>query len=304
MKTTTRREFIGSTTKAAMALAGSPALFKAADLRAGEKIPVPGHLWVYASRFPPPYDCSPVLEEVFRDFQYAGMDGLEVMEVNLRHDDAVARIQPLINKYHVPLTGTSYGAALWDSNAHPAIEADVQLVVQRLHELGGRTMGISVGNAGHVKTPAELDAQADILKKIMAICAGYSVAPNLHNHTYEVENNLHDLKGTLSRIPDIKLGPDLNWLIRAGVDPVQFIDQYGERITYLHLRDQKADGQWTEALGEGATNFKAIAAALKQAQFRGLAAIELAFPPHYTPVRPLKEDWKISREFVGTTFGW
>ena len=67
-------------------------------------------------------------------------------------------------------------------------------------------MGISVGNAGHVKTPAELDAQADILKKIMAICARYSVAPNLHNHTYEVENNLYDLKGTLSRIPDIKLG--------------------------------------------------------------------------------------------------
>ena len=130
-------------------------------------------------------------------------------------------------------------------------------------------MGISVGNAGHVKTPAELDAQADILKKIMAICASYSVAPNLHNHTYEVENNLYDLKGTLSRIPDIKLGPDLNWLIRAGVDPVQFIDQYGPSITYLHLRDQKADGQWTEALGEGATNFKAIAAALKQAQFRG-----------------------------------
>jgi hypothetical protein len=93
---------------------------------------------------------------------------------------------------------------------------DVELVISRLHALSGRTMGISVGNAGHVKTPAELDAQAAILEKIMAICARYSVAPNLHNHTYEVENNLHDLRGTVSRIPDIKLGPDLNWLIRGG----------------------------------------------------------------------------------------
>src|SRR6202034_551861 len=76
MKTTTRREFIGSTTKTAIALVGSTALFKAPELHAGEKIPVPGHLWVYASRFPPPFDCSPVLEEVFRDFQDAGMDGL------------------------------------------------------------------------------------------------------------------------------------------------------------------------------------------------------------------------------------
>ena len=41
-------------------------------------------------------------------FEYAGIERcLEIMEVNLRHDDAVARIQPLINKYHVPLTGTS-----------------------------------------------------------------------------------------------------------------------------------------------------------------------------------------------------
>jgi sugar phosphate isomerase/epimerase len=304
MKTTPRREFICRGGKAAITLAGSAAILRAAELHSGARIPVCGHLWVYASRFPPLYDCSSVLDVVFEDLHYAGVDGVEVMEVNLRHDDAVARIRSLIDKYHLSVSGTSYGGDLWNRNAHPAIQADVELVIRRLHELGGRTMGISVGNAGHVKTPAELDAQADILEKIMAICARYSVVPNLHNHTYEVENNMHDLRGTLSRIPDIKLGPDLNWLIRAGVDPVQFISQYGERITYLHIRDQQANGQWTEALGEGTTNFKAIAAALKQARFRGAAAIELAFPSNYTPVRPLKEDWKISREFVRTTFGW
>lgn len=262
MKTITRREFIRRSGKAAITLAGSTAISRAAELHSGARVPVYGHLWVYASRFPPPYDCSSILDAVFDNLHYAGMDGVEVMEVNLRHNDSIARIRSLIDKYHLPISGTSYGGDLWNRNAHPAIQMDVELVISRLHALGGRTMGISVGNAGHVKTPAELDAQAAILEKIMAICARYSVAPNLHNHTYEVENNLHDLRGTLSRIPDIKLGPDLNWLIRGGVDPVQFIDQYGDRITYLHIRDQKADGQWTEALGEGTTNFKAIAARL------------------------------------------
>ena len=75
---------------------------------------------------------------------------------------------------------------------------------------------------------------------------------NLHNHTYEVENQLHDLKGTLARIPDVKLGPDLNWLIRGGVDPVQFIHDHGEQIVFLHLHDQKADGKWSEAMGRDA----------------------------------------------------
>jgi len=303
MKKTTRREFVGSSSRAAISLAGSAAILRADFGGAGE-IPVCAHLWVYASKFPPPYDCSSILEDVFRDLHYAGVDGLEVMDVELRHDDAVERIQALIHKYNLPVSGTSYSADLWDKNAHPAIQNDVQVVIRRLHELGGRTMGISVGNAGHVKTPAELDAQANILEKIMTVCAQHSIVPNLHNHTYEVENNLHDLRGTLSRIPDIKLGPDLNWLIRAGVDPVEFIHQYGKKIIYLHLRDQQANGQWTEALGEGTTNFKAIAKALKRVHFKGIAAIELAFPPHFTPVRPLREDWKISREFVRTTFDW
>jgi sugar phosphate isomerase/epimerase len=187
MKTTPRREFIRRGGKAVITLPGSAAILRAAELHSGARIPVCGHLWVYASRFPPPYDCSSILDVVFEDLHYAGINGVEVMEVNLRHDDVVAQIRSLIDKYHLPISGTSYGGDHWNRNAHPAIQMDVELVTRRLRELGGRTMGISVGNAGHLKTPAELDAQADILEKIMAICARYSVAPNLHNHTYEVE---------------------------------------------------------------------------------------------------------------------
>lgn len=132
----------------------------------------------------------------------------------------------------------------------------------------------------------------------------HGIQPNLHNHTYEVENNLHDLKGTLERIPDAKLGPDINWLIRAGVDPVEFIETYGDKIIYLHIRDQYQNGEWTEYVGQGTTDFKAIASALKAKNFSGLAAIELAFPNDFEPQYPLKKDWKKSRQFVQKAFGW
>jgi sugar phosphate isomerase/epimerase len=159
-----------------------------------------------------------------------------------------------------------------------------------------------VGNAQHTKTEDELDVQADTLKSIITICKKYEVKPNLHNHTFEVENGLHDLKGTLKRIPDIKLGPDLNWLVRGGVDPVSFIKEYGNQMVYMHIRDQKADGKWTEAVGEGVIDFPAIAKALKERNYKGRAAVELAFDS--PPVRPVKEDWKISREYVKKVFGW
>lgn len=134
------------------------------------------------------------------------------------------------------------------------------------------------------------------------MCDKNKIQANLHNHTFEVENDLHDLKGTLDRVPEIKLGPDINWLIRGGVDPVWFINTYGNRMVYLHIRDQDANGKWTQAVGEGVTDFPAIADALKKVNFKGRAAIELAFEE--PPVDAVKDDWKKSREYVQKVFGW
>ena len=265
---------------------------------------ISGHLWVYASAFPPNWDATSEMERIFSDFHQAGLDGLEVMEVNLRHDDAVAHLGALSEKYSVPVTGTSYNAPMWDASKHPQILDDVTLVVKRLGQLHGKTFGISVGDAQRPKTEAELDAQATLLKRIVKICDDSGVVANLHNHTYEVINDMHDLKGTLARIPDIKLGPDLNWLIRGGIDPVAFIKTYGHQMVYMHIRDQYADGKWTEYVGQGVTNFAAIADALRSVNFRGRAAIELAFEKNYVPKNPLADDWKRSLNFVRTTFGW
>ncbi len=57
-------------------------------------------------------------------------------------------------------------------------------------------------------------------------------------------------------------------------------------------------------MGQGVTDFTAIAKALKKQNFKGNAAIELAFPGDYKPVNPLKEDWKLSRKYVKKVFGW
>ncbi len=291
-----RRNFI----KTSSVLSAGMLLYKNNFL--SNKIPVYAHLWVYASKFPPDWNCTPILDTVFSDLSYAGLQGVEIMEILLRQDGAVDRFSNLIHQYNLPVRGTSYYADMWDKNQQQKILDDVELVTGRLHEIGGTMMGITVGNAGHVKTEDELDAQADLLKKIMLVCNKNKIEPNLHNHTFEVENNLHDLKGTLARIPDIKLGPDLNWLVRAGVDPVWFINTYADNIVYMHIRDQYADGKWTEVVGEGVTDFPAIAKALKNINYHGKAAIELAFDT--PPVNPIREDWKMSLEYVRKTFGW
>jgi len=170
--------------------------------------------------------------------------------------------------------------------------------------VGGWTFGVSVGGTPQPKTDAQLDAQAELLKGIIALCQSKGVVLNLHNHTYEVENNLHDLKGTLERVPGVKLGPDLNWLVRGGVDPVRFLETYGDRIVFLHLRDQKGDGKWSEAMGEGDMDYAAIGKALKAVNFSGEAVIELAHERNFKPTRPLRESLKMSRAYVKKTLGF
>ena len=295
----TRRNFLKRSVAVGGALAAGTYLFGCSG---PAKVRVSGHLWIYASKFPPNWDSTPVLDQVFSDFKFAGIEGVELMEVNLRHKEAVTNLNGLVEKYNIPVTGSSYGGDMWNKDEHPKILDDVALVVNRLHEVDGKNFGITVGNARRMKTEEELDAQAELLIKILKICEEKDVLANLHNHTFEVENDLHDLKGTLARVPDIKLGPDLNWLVRGGVDPVSFIKTYGRRIVYMHIRDQTADGTWTEAVGEGVTNFAAIANALKEIDYTGEAAIELA--SHVPPRNPMKENWKKSRDHVRRVFGW
>lgn len=288
-------------------LKGLPAMIAVSGVRkasaASAKIVVGAHPWVYAAT-QPRNEISPILDSIFEDMSEAGMDAIELMDNALRPDNAVDRIRELSQKHNLPVLGTSYGAKMWKKEEQEAILKDARLVIERLSKLGGRTLGTSVGSAGSPKTPEQLDAQAEVLRKIIAISEDHGVVLNLHNHTYEVENNEHDLKGTIERIPTVKLGPDLDWLRGAGVDPLDFIRRYGNRIVFAHLRDRKADGRWSEAMGEGNTDFAAIGKALHEMNYAGDLVIELAHPGGFRLTRPLRDSLKMSRRYVREVMGY
>ncbi len=261
------------------------------------RVNVGAHLWVYAAK-QRGYDPTPVLDQVFAEIGKAGLDGLELMHNVLLHDGAVERVKELSKRHRVPIIGSSWSADLWDGARHARALAEVQTVVERLQAVGGRTLGISVGDARRKKSEAEFDHQADALRRIMGLCADHDVVPNLHNHVYEVRDGEHDLNGTLARIPEIKLGPDLGWLYRAGVDPVDFIKRRGRSIVFAHLRNEKADGKWPEDLTEGVIDFSSISKALHAVDFRGDLMIELAHESSFQPTRTLGESFRLSREYV------
>jgi sugar phosphate isomerase/epimerase len=300
-----RRKFIRNTSLSLLALSlsqtgSSKSIFKE---NTRKKITVGAHVWVYAST-KPGFDVSPVLSQIFSDVAYAGFDGVETMEHPLRSTVYTRQIKELMDQYKIKLIGSSYGADMWNKDKRNEIYEDVDLIFGNMASVGARTFGVSVGEpAGRKKTEEEFDNQAALLRRIISLGEKRGIVPNLHNHTAEVENKMYDLRGTLKRIPEIKLGPDLNWLLRAGIDPISFLKEFRKQIVFMHLRDQQSNGKWPESMGEGNVDFKEIAAVIKEINFEGDAIIELAHENGFVRTRPLKESLKMSRDFMKKTMG-
>ena len=300
-----RRKFIQNASLSVLALSLSRAGNSNPLLKENskKKITVGAHVWVYAAS-QPGYDVSPILSQIFSDVSYAGFDGVETMEHPLRSTVYTKQIKELTDQYKIKLIGSSYGADIWNKEKQNQIYEDVDLIFTNMASVGGRTFGVSVGEpAGRKKTEVEFDNQAVLLRRLISLGEKKGIVLNLHNHTAEVENKMYDLRGTLKRIPEIKLGPDLNWLLRAGINPVDFLREFRKQIVFMHLRDQQSDGKWPESMGEGNVNFKEISEVMKEINFKGDAIIELAHENGFVRTRPLKESLKMSRDFMRKTMG-
>ncbi len=272
-------------------------------LRAASTTPVGAHCWVFAAR-QPGYDPYPVLEDVFREFKSGGVDGVELMHQALLHDDSVAKVKELAKKHTLPVLGSSWSPVTWDVSQRAQVLQEGRTLIPRIQQAGGHLLGMSVGDARRKKTSAEFDAQVACLREINKMCRDHGVEMNLHNHVYEVANGEYDLGNTLERMPEARLGPDIGWLFRAKLDPVDFIRRHGPRIVYAHLRNEKADGKWPETMAEGVIDYKAVGEALRQAGFKGTLAIELAHERDFTPTQSYGASVKASREYVRRVMGY
>ncbi|MBO3802394.1 MAG: sugar phosphate isomerase/epimerase, partial [Candidatus Brockarchaeota archaeon] len=166
------------------------------------------HVWAYAAR-QPSYDIYGILDEVFSDFDKAGLEGIELMENCLLHGDSYERVSELSARYGVPVVGSSFGGNMYDGSKRSQIIGEAEKVVSILSKLGARNLGISTGEKrGGKKTPDELDLQAEVLEKIKEMCESCGIVMNLHNHVYEVKDGEYELRENIKRIPDVKLGPD------------------------------------------------------------------------------------------------
>jgi sugar phosphate isomerase/epimerase len=91
-----------------------------------------------------------------------------------------------------------------------------------------------------------------------------------HNHHWEF-GQLADGKTPIELIlasPDVEWEMDLAWVVKAGEDPIAWMDKLGDRITAIHVKDiaptgEKADEDGWADVGTGTLDWKQLIADAK-----------------------------------------
>jgi inosose dehydratase len=153
------------------------------------------------------------------------------------------------------------------------------------------------------KTDAELALQAESLNKLAKDLKKQGVRLFIHQHAPEMAQDArewrHILKNTDPKLVEFCL--DVHWVLRGGQDPMTLLKEAGPRLASLHLRNSKA-GVWTEDFGEGEVDYAAVAAYLKQENYRGYLVVELAYDKATEPTRSLEANLKRSCEYTQKIF--
>ena len=91
-----------------------------------------------------------------------------------------------------------------------------------------------------------------------------------HNHDFEFQPNSDGsvpMKQILDAAPSIGWEADIAWIVRGGQDPFQWIADYGDRITAVHVKDIAKTGEcvdedgWAD-VGYGTLDWRRLMSAL------------------------------------------
>lgn len=232
--------------------------------------------------------------------------------------DAVTEFKPLelrdlLGQHHLTFVALSSGEVSID----PAAEAD-QIALhtahaQYVHNAGGLYLQVldELKPYPRTVTPDECKRLGELLTKIGRKTAEIGIPLGYHNHMNTISEHPANLALVLENSDPryVKLELDTAHAVAGGGDPARMIEQYHDRLLFLHLKDvvdiplgsehSKYPFKFVE-LGRGRVDFNAIFAALDKIHYSGWAVVELDRVPDTS--RTPKECAAISKAYLETKF--
>ncbi len=106
---------------------------------------------------------------------------------------------------------------------------------------------------------AKMDEFIEQVNYFQPRLAAEGIRLSYHNHAHEYDNRFGDyvIYDELTEKTNINFEIDTYWAYVAGKDPVALMEEYKDRLVFIHIKDGSADGHGTP-LGMGTAPVKAV----------------------------------------------
>ncbi len=263
-------------------------------------------LYIYQQRsnleFGQPFEEA--LDAIFEQVSAAGYAGIEMPLALCGTPEGVQRIGELLNRHGLQLPSVYAGGVLHDDSASETTWAVLEQAAEAKH-LGMHSLTFNPTPVrDRSKTDPELRAQARRLDQLGQQVQSRGLTLALHFHAPELRDDGRELWADLdgSSRANVGLCLDVDWAWRGGVDPLQILERYGDRLISLHVRDARG-GKWAQALGEGDYDYAPIFQRLRDLGFDGWVNVELAQEAGMEWSRSVQENLQRSRDWLRSQLG-
>jgi inosose dehydratase len=171
-------------------------------------------------------------------------------------------------------------------------------------EAGFAVINCNPDPIGREKTDAELAVQAESLNQLGRGLAEIGLKFGVHNHTPEMVSRAREFHHNFQHTDPAVVGFcfDVHWVYRGGIQPLDALKLYGERVVSWHLR-QSREGVWWETVDSGDIDYEAVARYSHQHRLPQVYSVELALEGGTKVTRSVVENHRLSCDYVRRVFG-
>jgi inosose dehydratase len=244
------------------------------------------------------------LDRVFGSASRAGYKRLEIQDLFLA-PPVKDRTVALLSQYNLEVPVVYSGGSFHEAEAAERSVGQILKVADAAKDLhaGWINTNCNPKKGKEGKTDQELSTEAANLNRLGQHLKERGMRLMLHQHDPDMADNAREWRSNLHHT-DPKLVwfcVDVHWVFRGGQKPMELLEEAGHRIASLHVRNS-VNGVWSESLGDGDVDYRAVAQFLQKIKYKGYIAVELAYEKDTNPTRPLEEDLLLSREYADKVF--
>jgi len=242
--------------------------------------------------------------EIFDSLRSSGYDGVEGFLELPSIQEKPRSLRKLLEKYGMKIPIAYANSLLHDSNVSERSIQTVLAMAEKSLDAGVKILDINPEPSAYKKTIEEISFEAKSLEILSQKLKEIDLQLSVHYHDEMMRSDAKELRYILNNTDPglVKLTLDFHWAFRAGVDPIQLLQQYGSRTVAIHLRNS-VNGIWREALCDGEVDYKWTSAILRAMDWKGLIVVELANEKGVRKDNTIEENHLISRQYVRDTFG-